>query len=69
MVTYLKRPELTKRDRETLATFLNGELSQEEAAADLRLPRRQSVPPLVCNLLRALVKEGKIDITSLLKNY
>jgi DNA invertase Pin-like site-specific DNA recombinase len=67
MPTYIKRPRLGRK-RETIIAYLNGEITQTEAARALNITR-QNFPTITNNILRTLVLEGKIDITNLLKDY
>jgi len=68
MPTYIKRPQLGAKKRETVISYLYGEIGQKEAAKAFSV-ERQNFPNITNNILRALVMEGKIDIGKLLKDF
>lgn len=68
MTTYIKRPRFTARKKEAFVAYLWGEINQQEAAKAFNLSR-QNFPNIANNVLRALVMEGKVDITKLLKDF
>lgn len=68
MTTYIKRPKLNAKKREALAAYYFDEVSRGEAAEALGM-KRQNLPNVSNNLLKALVMEGKIDIVNLLKDF
>lgn len=68
MPTYIKRPKLGSRKRETLIAYLCGEITQGEACRAFGVTR-QNFPIITNNILRALVMEGKVDIGRLLLDF
>jgi hypothetical protein len=67
-INLTKKYRLLKKDKEILVSYLHGEIGRAEAAAAFGVAP-QNFPGIVAAVIRYLVQEGEIDITSALKNY